>query len=138
MRRGQARLGDVDERAQVRELRIVPREERGCVAVGADAEEDQVEGVGQLDVQRAQRVDLLVRYGHPGEERLARQTLVGLVVLGRNDSLVAPPHVPRRPIEFEPCQPLVYSPWRRPTGQRDPKRRAAERALGDPAGRQLR
>jgi hypothetical protein len=137
MRRREAWDRDVDERARVGELFLVPREEGRRVPVRAEAEEDEVERPRQADLERAERMDLLLRDRRPGEKRLPRQPLVRVGVLRRDDALVAPPDVPGRPVGLELRQALVNGPRCRATGQRDPKRRLSLCALRDPAGAEV-
>jgi hypothetical protein len=138
MRGLQTRHGDVHERARVGELLLVAREERGRVAVGAEAEEDEVERARKVDVGRAQRVDLLLGNRYAGEQGLAGEALVRVGMVRRDEAVVAPPDVPGRPVEVELRQPLVDRPRRRPARERDAERRAAARTLGDPAGAEFR
>ncbi len=136
MRRRHPGLGDVDDRPGVGELLLVPGVQRGRVAVGADAEQHEVEGFRERDARRAQRVDLLLRDGNAPQQRLAGQPLVRVPVLGRDEPLVAPPDVPRAPVELEPGEMLVGRARRRPAGEGDAERASRPGALGEPAGRE--
>jgi hypothetical protein len=136
VRRRHPRLGNLDERAGVGELLLVPGIERSGVAVGADAEQREVEGLRKRDVRRAQRVDLLLGDRDALEQRLAGQPLVRVRVLGRDEALVAPPDVPPAPVELEPGETLVDRARRRPPGERDAERASRTGSLGDPAGRE--
>jgi hypothetical protein len=78
-------------------------------------------------------VDLLLRHGNAGEQRLARELFVREVVLRRDVALVAPPDVPTRPVEGLPREALVDGADRRAAGERDAER-PARGASGDPAG----
>lgn len=132
MRRRPARLGNVDDRAPVGELLVAPGIERAGVAVRPDPEQDEVEALGELDLLRAERMDLILRNRNVSEQRFPRQALVRVLVLGRDEPLVAPPDVPRAPVELELGKTLVDSPGRRSAGQGDSERIVALRASGDP------
>jgi len=108
------------------------------VAVRADPEQDEVETLRKLDLGRPQRMDLLLGNGNTGEERLARQPLVGALVVRRNVPLVRPPDVPRAPDELRRCEALVDGADRRPAGQRDSEGPPLQSAVGDPPGRERR
>jgi hypothetical protein len=136
VRRGHPGLGDVDDRAGVGELPLVPRIERGGVAVGADAEQHEVEGLRERGVRRAQRMDLLLGDRDALEQRLPGQPLVRVRVLGRDEAFVAPPDMPCAPVELEAGETLVSRPRRRPPGERDAERASRTGSLGDPAGRE--
>ena len=99
--------------------------------------EDEIETLRELHVDRAKRVDLRLGGSDLGEERLAGQPLVRQLVVRRNGPLVAPPHVPRRPVELHPGEPLVHRANGRASGQRDPEV-APCGPVRDPAGRVLR
>jgi hypothetical protein len=107
------------------------------VPVRAEAEEDEVEALGQLRLGRAEGVDLLLGDGDAGEERLAGEALVRVRVLGRHEALVAPPDVPGVPVEGKLREALVDAAGRRAAGERDAEGRASASSLGDPAGREL-
>lgn len=77
------------------------------MAVGPDAEQDEVEVRRQLDFRGAQRMNLRLRHVDAGEERLPRELLVREVVFGRDVALVAPPDVPVLPVEALSRDPLV-------------------------------
>jgi hypothetical protein len=107
------------------------------MAVRAEAEEHEVERLRQLDVPRAKRVNLLLRDRDAIEERLARHPFVRVLVIRRDEPLVAPPDVPGGPLELHTGQPLVGRTRRGAAGQRDPKRVSAAGTRRDPAGREL-
>jgi hypothetical protein len=112
----------------------MPGIERAGVPVRSDSEQDEIEAVGELDLLRTERVDLILRNRDASEQRLPRQALVRVLVLGRDEPLVAPPDLPRGPTKLEPRKVLVDGPGRRTTGQGDSERILALRALGDPRG----
>jgi hypothetical protein len=58
-------------------------------------------------------------------------------MVGRNLAFVAPPDVPRAPVEFFLGEPLVDGAGRRAAGERNAKRPRRAGALGDPAGGKL-
>ena len=125
----QPRHRDVDERAGIGELLLVAGEERGRVPVGADAEQDEVERApgARASSERSGWI-CSSGIGDAREERLAGQALVRVGVVGRHEALVAPPDVPRRPVELQLRKPLVDGARRRAARQRDPERRSALRA----------
>jgi hypothetical protein len=127
----------VDDRARVGQLLVVAGVEGCGVAVRPNAEEDEVERLRQLDVSGAERVDLLLRDRDSVEERLPREALVGVLVIGRDEALVAPPDVPRLPGQLELGEALVDGPDPRSAGERDSEGLAPARPLGDPAGPEL-
>jgi hypothetical protein len=108
------------------------------MAVGADAEEDELERVGQLHVDRPKRMHLLLRDRNAGEERLARHPLVRVFVIRWDDAVVAPPDVPGRPVEVTLGQPPVDRLGRAAARERDPERARPLGAPGDPVGAELR
>jgi hypothetical protein len=120
MPRRHARLRHVHDRLGGLELGPA-RVERGRVAVRADAEQDEVELVGQLDIGRAQGMDLALGNGHAVEERLAREALVRVGMIGRNEPLVAPPNVPVLPVERQRRESPVDGWSGRSARERDPK-----------------
>ena len=109
-------------------------EERCRVPVGAEAEQDEVEALRQLLLRRAQWMDLFFGNGDAREELLAGEVFVRVLVVGRHCALVAPPDVPRRPVERKLGELRIDGARSRPGGERDPKRRAPFRARRDPLG----
>jgi len=130
-----ARLRHVHDGRRRLELGL-PRKEGGGVPVGADAEQDEVEPLRQLDACRAQRMDLILRHRDFRQKRLAREALVRALVLGRHVALVAPPHVPAIPSKFLLRQLLVDGLDARAAREGDAELVAA-RAPCDPSGREL-
>jgi hypothetical protein len=82
-------------------------------------------------------VNLLLRDGDAVEERPPGHALVRVRVVRRDEPLVAPPDVPRGPVEVERGEPLVDDARRRAAGEGDREPVAPARAVGDPAGAQL-
>jgi hypothetical protein len=81
-------------------------------------------------------MDLLVRNGDTRQQRLAGETLVRVRMVGRDEALVAPPDVPRAPLELDPGEALVGGRGGRASGECDPERTRRPSPLGDPAGRE--
>jgi hypothetical protein len=92
------------------------------VPVRPDPEQDEIEARRQLDLRRAQRVDLLLGHADTVEERLAREALVRVGMVRRDVALVAPPDVPAGPVEVLTREPLIDGRGRRAAGQGDPER----------------
>jgi hypothetical protein len=103
------------------------------VAVGPDAEEDEIEARRQVDVCGAQRMNLRLGHVDAVQEGLPRELLVREVVVRRDVALVAPPDMPVLPVEGLRREPLVGGADRRASGERDSKRPARGKP-GDPAG----
>jgi hypothetical protein len=78
-------------------------------------------------------MNLRLRHGDAGEERLPRELLVREVVVGRDVALVAPPDVPVLPVEGLPREPLVDGSDRRAPREGDAKG-PARGTPADPAG----
>ena len=103
------------------------------MTVRPDAEQNEVEARRQLDVRRAQRMNLRLGHVDPREERLPRELFIRELVVGRDVPLVAPPDVPVLPVESLRREPLVDCADRRAAGERDAKG-PARGTPGDPAG----
>ena len=111
------RVLDVRHPAIVLRQELVSREERGRVAVGADAEEDEVKDgearrvpLGELldelllvrvrellevvQLRLVDRVDVVARDGHFGEERVEREFVVGIFMVEGHDAFVGVEDVP--------------------------------------------
>jgi hypothetical protein len=58
-------------------------------------------------------------------------------MVGRDEALVAPPHVPGAPGEVESGEPLVGGARGGAAGERDPEGTRLPRPLRDPVGSQL-
>jgi len=104
------------------------------VPIGADPEEDHIEARRELDVRRAERMDLLLGHGDSVEERLAREPLVRVGVIRWNVTLVAPPDVPGPPVEVVLGEALVHGPDFGPSRQGDAKRLGLNGPVGNPGG----
>jgi hypothetical protein len=103
------------------------------VPIRTDAEEDEIEGVRKLDVRRPEGMDLRLGHLDLGQERLAREALIRELVIRRNIALIAPPDVPRGPVEPHPGEAFVHRADRRPARERDAELPRA-RPFRDPAG----
>jgi hypothetical protein len=79
-------------------------------------------------------MDLVLGDPDAVEERLAREPLVRVGMMGRHVALVAPPDVPAPPVEVALGEALVDGADGRSAGQRDPKRLGLDGAVSDPGG----
>jgi hypothetical protein len=107
------------------------------VPVRPDAEKDEVEAVRKLDVDRTERMDPVFAHADAPEQGFPREALVRELVAGWDVTLVAPPNVPRLPVQVEPGEALVDETNGRPTRERDPERVTPRRPTGNPARGEL-